>query len=160
MHCVYTEFIGWSTEFIEGMEIMSKIQGYVRAKRYTRAPGVGTPDVIVGLRDTDGELRLAFTRPNAPARKYWRSPSPAAIRKARQSAGLTQKAAAEKCLSALRSWQDWEYGKRRMHPAIWQVFLHATAPGQAAACELAGTKRSKSSVRQGRASRAHQIARA
>ncbi len=129
MHCVYTEFIGWNTEFIEGMEIMSKIHGYVRAKRYTRAPVVETTDVLVGLRDTDGELRLAFTQPNAPARKYWRSPSPAAIRKARQSAGLTQKVAAEKCFSALSSWQCWEYGTRRMHPAIWQVFLAATRAG-------------------------------
>lgn len=88
--------------------------------------------------------------------KRWRSPSPAAILAARKAAGLTQTAAAEKCLSALRSWQDWEYGKRRMHPAIWQVFQNATASDQAAA----GTKRSKSSVRQGRASRAHQSGRA
>lgn len=104
---------------------MSKISGYVRAKRYTRTPGVETTDVLVGLRDTDGELRLAFTRPNAPAQKYWRSPSPETIRKARHSAGLTQKVAAEKCFSALRSWQCWEYGTRRMHPAIWQVFMAA-----------------------------------
>ena len=104
---------------------MSKIQGYVRAKRYARTPGVETTDVLVGLRDTDGELRLVFTRSDAPAQKHWRSPLPGAIRKARQAAGLTQKQAAEKCFSSLCSWQCWEYGKRRMHPAIWQVFLAA-----------------------------------
>lgn len=82
--------------------------------------------------DAQGDVRfnLAARRP-----KRWRSPSPEAILKARKASGLTQKAAAEKCLSALRSWQDWEYGKRRMHPAIWRVFQSVTASEQAAAAE-------------------------
>jgi hypothetical protein len=103
---------------------MPKVEGYVSAKRYTPAPGKMKTEVLVGLRDRDGEIRLAFTGRNAP--KRWRSPSPEAIRKARKTAGLTQREAAEKCYSALRSWQDWEYGQRRMHPAVWQVFLGAT----------------------------------
>ena len=143
---------------------MRKVEGAFDTKIVDSLPGRkldaanGRPLVVVGLREPDGDLVLSFME--GKTTKRWRSPSPKRILAARKAAGLTQKAAAEKCLSALRSWQDWEYGKRRMHPAIWQVFLHATAPGQAAACELAGTKRSKSSVRPARASRAHQGARA
>ncbi|MHB1530508.1 MAG: hypothetical protein ACYCXT_14055 [Acidiferrobacteraceae bacterium] len=111
-----------------------------------------TRTVKVSL-DAQGEVQFKL---NARLPKRWRNPSPETILKARKAAGLTQKAAAEKCLSALRSWQDWEYGKRRMHPAIWQVFQNATASEQAAV----GTKRSKSPVRQGRADRAHQSTRA
>ena len=107
--------------------------------------------------DARGDVRFKL---DARPPKRWRSPSPKVILEARKAAGLTQKAAAEKCLSALRSWQDWEYGKRRMHPAIWQVFLHATASKQAADCEPADSKRSKSSTQRVRTSRAHQSARA
>lgn len=35
------------------------------------------------------------------------------IREARLSSGLTQKQAAEKCGVPLRTFQDWEYGKRK-----------------------------------------------
>jgi DNA-binding transcriptional regulator YiaG len=101
--------------------------------------------------DARGEVRFKLN-----ARPLKRSPSPEAIRNARKAAGLTQKSAAEKCLSALRSWQDWEYGKRRMHPAIWLVFQSAAAPEQTAP----GTKRAKPPVRPARTSRAHQSARA
>ena len=73
--------------------------------------------------DAEGEVRFKLNMP--PAK---RSPSPEAIRKARKAARLTQQAAAEKCLSALRSWQDWEHGKRRMHPATWRAFLFRIRP--------------------------------
>lgn len=49
-------------------------------------------------------------------------PTPAQIRAAREQAGLTQTQAASIVYSAMRSWQDWEAGKRRMHPAIWALF--------------------------------------
>ena len=105
--------------------------------------------------DARGGVRFKL---DARPPKRWGSPSPAAMLAARKAAGLTQNAAAEKCLSALRSWQDWECGKRRMHPAIWQVFLIATASEQAAeARELADRK---PSVRRRRASRSRQGARA
>lgn len=48
-----------------------------------------------------------------------RNPKPDEIRAARESAGLSQTAAAELCYSTLRSWQNWEGGQARMHPAIW-----------------------------------------
>ena len=95
-----------------------KVKGVVRARVYTRDPGQVRTEILVILRVAGGAVR--FARVTAP--KRWRSPSPRTILKARKAAGLTQKAAAEKCFSARRSWQDWERGKRRMHPALWQVF--------------------------------------
>lgn len=35
---------------------------------------------------------------------------------------LTQTAAAELIYSTLRSWQDWEYGNRPMHPGLFELF--------------------------------------
>jgi DNA-binding transcriptional regulator YiaG len=51
-----------------------------------------------------------------------RSPTPAAIRAAREAAGLTQLAAARIAYSTLRAWQWWESGGRAMHPAIWELW--------------------------------------
>jgi DNA-binding transcriptional regulator YiaG len=58
------------------------------------------------------------------------NPKPAEIRAAREAAGLTQSAAAELVYSTLRTWQDWETDgaqNRRMHPAIWELWLIKTA---------------------------------
>jgi DNA-binding transcriptional regulator YiaG len=49
-------------------------------------------------------------------------PGPAAIRAAREAAGLTQTAAAQVIYSTLRTWQDWESGARRCHPALWELW--------------------------------------
>ena len=35
---------------------------------------------------------------------------------------MTQLDAAKLVYSGLRSWQHWEDGDRRMHPAIWELF--------------------------------------
>lgn len=51
------------------------------------------------------------------------SPAPDAIRAARAAAGLTQTQAAELIYCTLRGWQDWEAGKRAMHPAFFELFL-------------------------------------
>lgn len=48
-------------------------------------------------------------------------PSPAEIRAAREAAGLTQSQAAALVHSGLRSWQQWESGGRKMHPAFWEL---------------------------------------
>jgi len=54
-------------------------------------------------------------------------PTPDEIKEAREAAGLTQSQAAEKIFSkSYRSWQDYERGERRMHPAIWWCFLQRT----------------------------------
>ena len=44
------------------------------------------------------------------------------IKAAREAAGLTQTAAATLVHSTCRSWQQWEAGDRRMHPAMWELF--------------------------------------
>ena len=50
------------------------------------------------------------------------SPTPEKIRAKRVEAGLTQTAAATLIHSTCRSWQQWEAGDRRMHPAMWELF--------------------------------------
>lgn len=50
------------------------------------------------------------------------APTPAQIVAARESAGLTQTAAATLVYSTLRTWQDWEAGKARMHPGLFELF--------------------------------------
>lgn len=54
------------------------------------------------------------------------SPSPEQIKAARAAAGLTQTQAAAMIYCTLRGWQDWEGGKRAMHPAFFELFLHKT----------------------------------
>lgn len=51
------------------------------------------------------------------------NPAPDAIRAARAAAGLTQTQAAALIYCTLRGWQDWEAGKRAMHPAFFELFL-------------------------------------
>jgi DNA-binding transcriptional regulator YiaG len=50
------------------------------------------------------------------------SPSPSDVLAARHAAGLTQAEAAKLVHTSLRAWQQWEYGERRMHPAMWELF--------------------------------------
>jgi DNA-binding XRE family transcriptional regulator len=52
------------------------------------------------------------------------APKPAQIRELREIYGLSQADAADVVYSALRSWQNWEAGEVRMHPAIWAWFKH------------------------------------
>jgi len=54
------------------------------------------------------------------------SPTPDAIRAARAATGLTQTQAAALIYCTLRGWQDWEAGKRAMHPAFFELFLLKT----------------------------------
>ncbi len=58
------------------------------------------------------------SRANSPAS----NPTPAQIRTARESAGMTQTAAAGLIYKNLRTWQQWEAGDRRMDPAFFELF--------------------------------------
>lgn len=49
-------------------------------------------------------------------------PKPQQIRKLRESAGLTQTAAANLLFVTLRTWQNWEAGKHEMNAVLWDVF--------------------------------------
>lgn len=50
------------------------------------------------------------------------NPAPADIRAAREAAGLTQTEAGALVHTTCRTWQQWEAGDRRMHPAFWELF--------------------------------------
>ena len=64
-----------------------------------------------------------MSRAKASTPEAWASPTPEAIRDARKAAGLTQTQAAAQVYSKLRTWQQWEAGDRKLHPAIWELFL-------------------------------------
>lgn len=61
--------------------------------------------------------------PNRGARSAESNPAPAEIKSAREASGLSQSQAGDLIYSGLRSWQHWESGDRRMHPALWELFL-------------------------------------
>ena len=52
-----------------------------------------------------------------------RNPDPSDIKAARVAAGLTATEAAALLHTSYRAWKQWEDGDRRMHPAIWELFL-------------------------------------
>ncbi len=54
-------------------------------------------------------------------------PTPEQIIALRKQAGLTQTECARLVYSELRTWQYWENGARKMHPALWELFEIKTA---------------------------------
>lgn len=58
------------------------------------------------------------SRAGSPAR----NPTPEEVRAAREAAGLSQTSAADLLHTTCRTWQQWEAGDRRMHPAFWELF--------------------------------------
>lgn len=69
-------------------------------------------------------LALMGNHPNRSKtnRQVDANPTPSEILRAREDAGLTQQQAADLLFSSWRTWQDWERGERRMHPASWEAF--------------------------------------
>lgn len=61
-------------------------------------------------------------RPNRPLRRKAQgaNPKPAEIAQLRDEMELTQAEAGEILYASERTWQDWERGERRMHPAMWE----------------------------------------
>ena len=53
-------------------------------------------------------------------------PNPSDVTAARLRALLTQSRAAALIHTARRTWQDWESGKAKMHPGLWELFLIKT----------------------------------
>lgn len=51
-----------------------------------------------------------------------RNPTPDEVRAAREAAALTQTEAGDMVHTTCRTWQQWEAGDRRMHPAFWELF--------------------------------------
>ena len=60
--------------------------------------------------------------PNSDPKGLSTIPDPAEIRTVREAYGLTQTAAGALVHTSCRSWQKWEAGDRRMHPAMWELF--------------------------------------
>jgi transcriptional regulator with XRE-family HTH domain len=57
-----------------------------------------------------------------------RNPTPEQIRKRRERVHLSQLASARLIHVSLRSWEDWEAGRTRMHPNHWRAYLADTQP--------------------------------
>lgn len=53
-------------------------------------------------------------------------PNTTQIKQARKDAGLTQQQAAKLIYVGLRTWQQWESGDRKMHPAFFELFCLKT----------------------------------
>lgn len=54
--------------------------------------------------------------------------TPEEIKRVRLASGLTQTQAAELVHVTLRSWQRYEAGEKRIHPAMWELFLIKKPP--------------------------------
>jgi DNA-binding transcriptional regulator YiaG len=63
------------------------------------------------------------SHPNRGSARDSRNPAPAEVLAARAAAGLTQTAAGALVHTTCRTWQQWEAGDRRMHPAFWELFM-------------------------------------
>ena len=71
--------------------------------------------------------RGVTNHPNRSAGHPARNPTPAEVRSARETAGLTQAQAAALVHASVRNWQQWEDATggpsaRRMHPGLWELF--------------------------------------
>jgi transcriptional regulator with XRE-family HTH domain len=62
---------------------------------------------------------MSATAPSSP-------PSREEIRAARLASGLKQDDACQVIHAAVRTWQDWECGRSKMHPAFFELFLLKT----------------------------------
>lgn len=60
--------------------------------------------------------------PNRSKHRERATPSPVDIRDSRIAANLTQAQAARVIYATERAWQDWEAGRRPMHPAFWELW--------------------------------------
>lgn len=69
--------------------------------------------------------------PNSDPATWAIPPTPAAIKAAREEAGLTQMQAGAVLYCAERTWQDWERGRRAMMPALFEHFCAKNADQKA-----------------------------
>jgi putative transcriptional regulator len=67
--------------------------------------------------------RIMTNHPNRGRRTAASNPLISEIRAAREAAALTQKEAGALIYASCRAWEEWESGRRKMHPAFWQFFL-------------------------------------
>ena len=70
--------------------------------------------------------------PNRPRPRAWLTPPAEVVRTLRAQAGITQVQCAEMTRSALRTWEHWEAGARRMPAATMELWCLALAVGTVA----------------------------
>ena len=70
--------------------------------------------------------------PNRPRPRAWITPPADVIRELRARAGITQAQCAEMTRAALRTWEQWERGDRRMPAATMELWCIALAVGTVA----------------------------
>lgn len=70
--------------------------------------------------------------PNRSRPRAWITPPADVIRELRAQAGITQVQAAEMTRAALRTWEQWERGDRRMPAATMELWCIALAVGTVA----------------------------
>lgn len=70
--------------------------------------------------------------PNRSRPRAWLTPPADVIRELRARAGITQVQAAEMTRAALRTWEQWERGDRRMPAATMELWCIALAVGTVA----------------------------
>lgn len=72
--------------------------------------------------------------PNRSTNHPSRNPSPEEVTRTRINQGLSVSQACVLVHTTPRTWQQWERGDRRMHPAFWELFsikLKSVAVGAA-----------------------------
>ena len=72
-------------------------------------------------------MKTKELKPPADAQAGGRYPAPAEVREERLAADLTQVAAGGMVHTSCRTWQQWEAGDRKMHPAFWELFRIKTS---------------------------------
>lgn len=70
--------------------------------------------------------------PNRSRPRAWLTPPAVVIRELRAQAGITQVQAAEMTRAALRTWEQWDRGDRRMPAATMELWCIALAVGTVA----------------------------
>lgn len=83
-------------------------------------------EVAPGARPYRRKSMTSHPNRNKNAPKLGHVPTGEEITRAREKAGLTQPASAELVYTSLRTWQEWEQGRGRMHPAAFELFLLKT----------------------------------
>lgn len=68
--------------------------------------------------------------PNRGSKGPASNPAPEEVKAARAAAGLTQTQAGAVVYSSIKAWQTWEDGTRRMHPAIFELFVIKTGQNE------------------------------
>ena len=101
----------------------ARLQGQLRKQNSTQFDPLKTFfDFSHKLNTTRIECILTTIKFNGTKMPGSGNPLPKEILDARKRLGLTQTQAAAMLHTTCRVWQQWESGKRKMHPAFWELF--------------------------------------